>query len=271
VRGLLKELVPLEWRRFLRHGVSQASAYIRDAPADLIDAFWPGVLPDALPPPRLRSRVGQRSRKVFRRVGREGSEQILAAFQRLRRAEEDYPAWLDFGCGCGRLARYFAAADAPVSRLEGVDVDPDLVGWTGRHIRGRFATMRPSPPLAFAAGTFDVVYANSIFTHYTEPEQQAWLIELARVLRPGGLFFATTLSPIMTSRFPGLTVDDTRLLGRDGFLCANRNGEFGERVAFHAPAYLERVWGKVFRMRLYEPQGFLEFHDLSSWEKPAST
>ncbi len=221
-----------------------------------------------MPPPSLRARVGQSSRRVFRSVGEEGSRQIRDAFTRARAEARAYPAWLDFGCGCGRLARYVAPL-SEVGRLDGVDVDAELVDWAAGVLPGRFATMRPQPPLAFAADAFDVVYAISIFTHYTEEEQFAWLDELFRILRPGGLLIATTISPAQVGDFEGLSAHDYASLAERGFLCVNpESAAFNERVAFHSPEYLEAHWGRLFAPRLHEPFGFVSYHDLSVWEKP---
>src|SRR5262249_21226934 len=152
----------------------------------------------------LRARVGQLSRRVFRSVGVEGSRQIEAAFAKTRAPGRAYPDWLDFGCGCGRLARYVAELPE-IGNLCGVDVDADLVALAAPALpaSGRFATIPPAPPLASADAAFDVVYAISIFTHYTEEEQLAWLDELARILRPGGLLIATTIAPSRVGEFPG--------------------------------------------------------------------
>jgi ubiquinone/menaquinone biosynthesis C-methylase UbiE len=269
VRRLVKALLPLRWRRVLRHEATQAPQRLRDLPADFVCLFRPHAFGGPLPPPGLRSRVGQLSRRVFRQVGQEGCDQLLAAFERARTPGRAYPVWLDFGCGCGRLARHMVEADPPVRTLHGVDVDEDLIGWARRHLRGTFAKMRPNPPLDFPASAFDVVYATSIFTHYTEPEQEAWLAELGRVIRPGGLLLATTISPVMAGRFSGLSEEDYRRLAEAGFFCANPTGAFNARAAFHSAAYLERTWSRFFLPRSHEPQGFVGFQDLSVWERPA--
>lgn len=266
----MKALVPLRWRRALRHELLQAPQRLRDLPADFVCLFRPSAFGGPLPPPGLRSRVGQLSRSVFLRVGREGRDQILRAFDRSKAPGRAYPDWLDFGCGCGRLARYMAEANPPVATLHGVDVDEDLVAWASEHLPGRFGVMRPDPPLDFPDATFDAIYATSIFTHYTEAEQEAWLAELSRVLKPGGLLLATTISPVMAGRFSGLVEADYRRVAETGFVCVNPSGAFNARAALHSVDYLERAWGRFFTLRRHEPQGFVGFQDLSVWEKPSA-
>ena len=50
------------------------------------------------------------------------------------------------------------------------------------------------PPIAtLPAMTFDLIYAHSVFTHIPLERQAAWLEEMRRLLRPGGLLAATFL------------------------------------------------------------------------------
>jgi SAM-dependent methyltransferase len=48
------------------------------------------------------------------------------------------------------------------------------------------------PPTPFPADRFDLIYAFSVFSHLSEPVHEAWLGELSRILRPGGLLVVTT-------------------------------------------------------------------------------
>lgn len=43
------------------------------------------------------------------------------------------------------------------------------------------------------SGDVDLVYSYSVFTHLPEPMINAWVAELARVLKPGGLLLTTIL------------------------------------------------------------------------------
>jgi SAM-dependent methyltransferase len=97
---------------------------------------------------------------------------------------------LDFGCGCGRVARHWLAAGNV--ELVGTDADREAVRWCRRHLSGgRFEENAAEPPLPLPANAFDLVYALSVFTHLPELRQHAWLDELWRVLVPGGLLALT--------------------------------------------------------------------------------
>lgn len=96
---------------------------------------------------------------------------------------------LDFGCGCGRIARHLPQTTN--AALDGVDYNPRLVRWCAQNLPGSFRVNRAQPPLAFPDGRFDIVYLFSVFTHLRRDTQDAWLAEFARILRPGGLALVT--------------------------------------------------------------------------------
>jgi SAM-dependent methyltransferase len=99
---------------------------------------------------------------------------------------------LDFGCGAGRIARWLAPdVIAAGGTFRGSDLNPRLSGWCAAHLPGRYASNGLRPPLDVAGGSVDLVYAHSVLTHLTEATARAWLEELARVLRPGGLALLT--------------------------------------------------------------------------------
>jgi SAM-dependent methyltransferase len=49
-----------------------------------------------------------------------------------------------------------------------------------------------SPPLPFPDAGFDLAYLLSVFSHLPEATTLAWLTDLARVTRPGGIVIVTT-------------------------------------------------------------------------------
>jgi SAM-dependent methyltransferase len=100
---------------------------------------------------------------------------------------------LDFGCGWGRVIRFFLK-DLEPSQLVGTDANPFLIDicrstnhWCSFNVNNRL------PPISsFAESTFELIYCFSVFSHLPEDVHEKWLTELHRILRPGGLLIATT-------------------------------------------------------------------------------
>jgi ubiquinone/menaquinone biosynthesis C-methylase UbiE len=109
---------------------------------------------------------------------------------------------LDVGCGTGQLLRALAASLPPSTELVGVDPAPAMVTVAssrgdvdGRGVRFLQA---PAEELPFADGCFEVLVSSVSFDHWAD--QQAGLLECARVLDPGGALvladlFAGWLAP----------------------------------------------------------------------------
>ena len=99
---------------------------------------------------------------------------------------------LDFGCGWGRILRFFLK-DCQTAHLHGIDVDPTLL----RICRStfpycKFQKVKPLPPTRFANASFDIIVGYSVFSHLAEHASLAWVQEFSRLLRPGGLMLVTT-------------------------------------------------------------------------------
>jgi SAM-dependent methyltransferase len=221
-------------RRYLPSGVLAAyrrsrieiPIRLRDALPDLAERIRGPI--SRLPPARLRRRVGRTSgRREYEEAGALAAAEILGAYQAAKAATG--ARWLDFGCGPGRIARHLVRLRC-CERLVGADVDPRLVAWARQHVPGaRFELIEPAPPTAFAPREFDLVYAASVFTHFSEAEQGLWLAELARILVPGGLLIASTHSERLADSRPDLPARELERLARDGFAFAAGRGQVPDR------------------------------------------
>lgn len=99
---------------------------------------------------------------------------------------------LDFGFGWGRISRVFMD-QVSKENIYGVDVDADFTKITRELFRSdNFTTCSPFPPTEYAAASFDLVYAYSVFSHLSGSACHAWMKEFARILKPGGLVVFTT-------------------------------------------------------------------------------
>jgi SAM-dependent methyltransferase len=101
---------------------------------------------------------------------------------------------LDFGCGWGRILRLLERDVAPW-RMWGVDVSEDLVR-ISREVNPKIPVLwgKPLPPSPLAGSSFDLIYAQSVFSHLDEEAHRAWMDEFVRLLRPGGFVVLTTFS-----------------------------------------------------------------------------
>jgi SAM-dependent methyltransferase len=119
---------------------------------------------------------------------------------------------LEIGAASGRVIRHFAAQD-PMCETWATDIDGQHVEWMAQHLGKQLipvhTTVLPSLPLA--DDHLDLVLAYSVLTHIDVLET-AWLAEIRRVLRPGGLAIVT----VHTERSwellePGLGLHDSLL------------------------------------------------------------
>jgi len=92
---------------------------------------------------------------------------------------------LDVGCGTGRLLRA-ASLRWPEAQLFGVDPAEQMVSEATRHNPTAIFKVGSAETLPFPDRTVDIVLSSISFHHWAD--QSTGLHEVARVLRPGGLF-----------------------------------------------------------------------------------
>lgn len=98
---------------------------------------------------------------------------------------------LDFGCGGGRLIRHLAHL-ADRCDIWGTDISAEHVNWCRLNLSPpfHFATTTKVPHLPFEDRSFNLIYCGSVFTHIDDLAD-AWLLELHRILAPGGRLYLT--------------------------------------------------------------------------------
>lgn len=103
---------------------------------------------------------------------------------------------LEWGCGPARIVRHLpslAAADGVAAEFYGTDYNPKAIAWAQANLpEVRFALNTLAPPLPFPDHDFDFLYCRSVFTHLSEALHFAWIRELQRVVRPGGVISLST-------------------------------------------------------------------------------
>src|SRR5687768_12782519 len=98
---------------------------------------------------------------------------------------------LEVGCGCGIALLAFARTLSP-QRLVGLDIDPNLLHMARTRLShtGTDLILGDVRDMAFDDVEFDVVIDFGTCYHISRPEDA--VAEIARVLRPGGMFVTET-------------------------------------------------------------------------------
>ncbi|MDQ6852402.1 MAG: class I SAM-dependent methyltransferase [Actinomycetota bacterium] len=234
-----------------------------------------------LPSEELMHRVaGDGDGARFLEIGERSARQIDQVLAAVGRSLGEFGSILDWGCGCGRIIRWFDDLAAKTS-LYGVDIDEQAITWCDQNLPfATFSVCQPQPPLEFPDGHFDLVFNHSVLTHLDERFQDFWLAELRRVTRPGGIVLLSVHGEYAFS----VTEDAERNAGadprpwrerleRDGILFvaddAHIGGPFPEfyHSSFHAPWYVFSHWAQYFNVRAYLPRADLDFQDIIVLER----
>jgi SAM-dependent methyltransferase len=123
--------------------------------------------------------------------------------------EACYESVLDFGCGCGRVARLLLQQHRVPDRYVGVDLHAGMIRWCAANLAPHHdgfefhhhdianATFNPGDgkplhlPLPVPDDWATLLVAHSVFTHVLPASVDHYLAETARVLRPGGQAMTT--------------------------------------------------------------------------------
>lgn len=220
---------------------------------------------DRVPPPELWDNYGP-TEQDYLAGGKADVEIMLSILGEEVRA--NLHRVLDFGCAAGRMLRHVPRSGE--SEFWGVDVSAPHIRWCQENLRGlNFVLTTTAPHLPFADGYFDLVYAASVFTHISDLAD-AWLLEIARVLRPGGHAYLTVHDlrsyELLTTRsrysedptLAELVKEASEFGGREAVRSGNVDAFWfgadpGSQV-FYDPDYLIGKWGKWLHLVSYNPQ-----------------
>ncbi len=97
---------------------------------------------------------------------------------------------LDVGCGTGVLTRMASEIVGPTGKVIGIDPAPRMIGIARKHaaLSGNQAEFRLAviEHLPFDDETFDAVLSSAMIHHLPSDLKHAGLLEVKRVLKPGG-------------------------------------------------------------------------------------
>jgi SAM-dependent methyltransferase len=188
----------------------------------------------------------------FLESGRQTARAFRSALNTIGRPLESFQSVLDFGCGSGRVIRQWVDVRGP--RFTGSDYNGKAIRWDRANLPfARFERNSLAPPLPFEANEFDLCYAVSVFTHLPVELQRAWIEELHRVVRPGGILMLTlsgrgdfkriTAAERESFEAGNLVVVDPKFAGTN--MCG----------AYHPVEYVRREWSDLFEIVAHHPEG----------------
>jgi SAM-dependent methyltransferase len=191
------------------------------------------------------------------RVGGSYEDMLAIAAGHRRAIDEVLPddwdyrgkAVLDFGCGVGRtMATYHDLRDE--TELFGCDIHRPSIEWATQAMSPpfRFFVCEEEPPLDVPDERFDLVYACSVFTHITDAWAR-WLVELHRVLRPGGIFVSSVLNRPMIDPIFAREWDD-RIGMAPAYL--GREWDAGGPCVLLSEWWIREHWGRAFEILRFD-------------------
>jgi SAM-dependent methyltransferase len=161
----------------------------------------------------------------------------------------------EFGCSTARVLRHFHFQHG--AEAWGCDFKPSSVQWCLEHLPPAMKVFQNDyyPHLPLEDRQFDLVTAFSVFTHLDETET-GWLLELRRILRPGGIAYLSIhdeatwklklgwlKSSVDTFRPDIAALPD---LPRGKTVVTFRQDNPYRYNTFHSRDYIDRVWGRYF-------------------------
>jgi ubiquinone/menaquinone biosynthesis C-methylase UbiE len=148
---------------------------------------------------------------------------------------------LDWGCGPARVLRHLPAILNESCSLFGTDYNKSTINWCRNNLNKiNFSANELLPPLNYPDSEFDVVYGISIFTHLSEKMHAAWMNELTRILKPGGILLLTTQGAIFRTK---LSFNETELFDNGNLVIRGRTKE-GHRTfsAFQPEPFMKNLF-----------------------------
>lgn len=175
----------------------------------------------------------------------------------------DPTCYLDLGCASGRVLRHMAY-ERPGLRALGCDINRLHVEWCNRYLPSNCTVFQNHsiPSLPLPDNSVSVISAYSVFTHI-EALETAWLMELNRILQPGGIAWITVHSeltlhemdpnwplwnPIMLHPEAATKLDAQRNFAGDRLILRWRSDISYSSNIFYKLDYLKQSWGRIFEI-----------------------
>lgn len=216
------------------------------------------LLADTVPLPTTAAREGYFGPRHFEYwlSGLRDAERMVAA---TALAAVPSPRVLDFGGATGRVARHIRAI-CPGAEVYLSDINPQHVACCHRMFGGSLHAFRSHgvPALPLPDNFLDVAYAFSVLTHL-DADDTAWLLEMRRVVRPGGSVYVTVHDDATWDQLSTLAGMNPQFAAPDLVALRERQPSLPGKVvhyyndsadyacnAFVSRHHIETVWAPLF-------------------------
>ncbi len=185
---------------------------------------------------------------------------LMACAERLGVNVDNY---LDFGCATGRVIRHFATAEKQINTY-GCDINRMHVDWCAKFLPTNLTVFQNHsiPTLPLPDNSIDMISAFSVFTHI-EAFETSWLMEMRRILKPGGIAWLTVHSEKTFEEvkdgwplYIGLRnhpefqkYKENQVMDQDRLVFRWKSDRSYSSNVFYTTDYLERTWGRIMELK----------------------
>lgn len=170
--------------------------------------------------------------------------------------------YLDLGCASGRVLRHAAIQDK-LDEVYGCDINRRHIDWIIDFLPKNIIAFHNHslPSLPLPDNSVDLISAFSVFTH-VDTFDLAWLMELCRILTPGGMAWITVHTEVTWKSVKPNWPLYKALKNHPDFIKFRNNEEMPtERLVFRwhdnrsysanvfiHTSYIKRVWSRIFKI-----------------------
>jgi ubiquinone/menaquinone biosynthesis C-methylase UbiE len=201
------------------------------------------------------------SAEEFVRCGQRTAEMLRATMRERGLVLQKGSAVLDWGCATGRVLQHFHR-EATDCEFWGADIGGGPIAWAKEHFSPpfHFVTCTVYPHLPFEDRKFCFIYGCSVFTHIRHLTD-CWLMELNRVLRPGGMAVFTILDEHSVQWFREHNIDQqimpldfdlNSLTAHDEVFFSGDN--WPTTFSFYKSDWIRKSWGRYFDVLDIKPE-----------------
>ncbi len=175
----------------------------------------------------------------------------------------DIRSYFDIGCASGRVIRHFGV-QYPEIKVYGCDINRLHAEWCNRHLPENCIVFQSHsvPSIPLPDSSLDFISAFSVFTHI-EAMETAWLMEIRRMLRPGGLAWITvhtedTLKemdetwplwrPTMSHPQKNELLDEAREFAGNRLVMRWKGDASYSSNVFYRQSYIRQTWGRIMKI-----------------------